>query len=81
VNQELARNPDDLVKVRAVRSMFGGCCNMTVFRWVKKGLPPKPVKINGLNHWRYGSLEEARSVLMNGARRVSVKKSAGRASK
>ncbi len=42
---------EPLLSARTVRAAFGGVTGMTVYRWVKAGLLPRPVKINGRNYW------------------------------
>ena len=35
---------------RTVRRMFGDISDMTLWRWVQKGILPAPKKINGRNY-------------------------------
>lgn len=41
-----------LIPARSVRERFGGISNMTLWRWVQRGILPPPVKINTRNYWR-----------------------------
>lgn len=43
-------NTDRLYPSRAVRDRFG-VSDMTLWRWVKKGVLPAPVQINGRNYF------------------------------
>lgn len=40
-----------LLPTRAVKARFGDPSNMTIWRWVQRGILPEPVKINGRNYW------------------------------
>jgi len=33
--------------------------DMTIWRWIKAGIFPEPIKINGRNYWREDSVYEA----------------------
>ncbi|WP_189453901.1 helix-turn-helix transcriptional regulator [Cognatilysobacter bugurensis] len=46
-----------LIAASTVRRQFGGISDMTVWRWVQKGLLPEPIKINGRNYWRESDVE------------------------
>lgn len=46
-------NDDDiLLTQRQVQRMRGDCSGMTIYRDVKRGILPEPIKLNGRNHWR-----------------------------
>ena len=45
-------NPDDLLPAREVRRINGGISDMTLWRWVRDGKFPAPIKFNGRNYWR-----------------------------
>ena len=44
--------PDDLLPAREVRRINGDISEITLWRWVRDGKFPKPVKFNGRNYWR-----------------------------
>ena len=46
-----------LIPARAVRARFGDISNMTLWRWVQRGILPEPVKINSRNYWRATDVE------------------------
>ena len=46
-----------LIPARAVRARFGDISNMTLWRWVQRGILPPPVKINSRNFWRASDVE------------------------
>jgi predicted site-specific integrase-resolvase len=43
-------NPEKLYPSRTVRDRFG-ISDMTLWRWVRKGVLPSPVQINGRNYF------------------------------
>ncbi len=45
--------PEDfaLLSSRQLRELAGEVSDMTLWRWVKAGIIPKPIKINGRNFW------------------------------
>lgn len=43
---------DVILPSRVVRERFGGVSDMTLWRWVRKGILPEPQRINGRNYWR-----------------------------
>ena len=45
-------NDDPLVKASKARQEWGGISSVTEWRWVKKGILPKPISINGRNYYR-----------------------------
>ena len=50
---------ETLLPARAVRDRFGGISDMTLWRWVQKGILPHPVKINSRNYWRESDVAAA----------------------
>jgi predicted DNA-binding transcriptional regulator AlpA len=51
-------NGDQLLSSAAVRKRLGGVSDMTIWRWMDKGLLPAPLKINGRNYWRSSDIEK-----------------------
>jgi predicted DNA-binding transcriptional regulator AlpA len=47
----------NLIDVMAVCEMLGGINPATAYRWVKRGLLPKPLKVGGLSRWRKEEIE------------------------
>ena len=47
------------LKQKHVKARYGGISDMTIWRWVRDGLLPQPVKFNGQNHWTDEQLQEA----------------------
>ena len=43
-----------------------GKSRATVYRWIDKGLLPKPRKFNERNHWQQSEIDEAVNNLMAG---------------
>lgn len=54
---------DPLMTSAEAKRLAGGVCDMTIYRWIKAGVIPPPLKIRGRNYWRRGefvrSLESA----------------------
>ena len=50
-----------LIPSAVVRRHFGGISDMTIWRWVHKGILPAPVKINGRNYWREADIAAVQS--------------------
>lgn len=46
-----------LVPSRVLRDRFGGVSVSTLGRWVKRGVLPRPVTINGRHYWPESVLE------------------------
>ena len=46
-----------LIPARTVRDRFGGISQMTLWRWVQRGILPEPVKINARNYWHEADIE------------------------
>jgi predicted DNA-binding transcriptional regulator AlpA len=51
-------NKAKLLKASAVSERYGCVSDMTLWRWVRDGVIPHPVKINGRNYWREADLDE-----------------------
>lgn len=41
-----------LITSKQLRHLAGDVSDMTVWRWVKTGVVPSPIKINGRNYWK-----------------------------
>lgn len=50
---------DPLMPISALPARLGIKSTRTVYRWIGKGLLPKPVNINGRNYLRTSKVEEA----------------------
>lgn len=48
--------PAAYLSVREVAQHFG-CGASTIYRWVKSGVIPHPVKLGGLTRWRRADIE------------------------
>lgn len=49
---------DALVPQQTARQeVFGAVCDMTIWRWVRDGVLPAPIKIRGRNYWRRSELD------------------------
>lgn len=53
------RNADPLIPVPALPARLGVKSIRTVYRWLDRGILPKPVNINGRNYLRASKVEEA----------------------
>lgn len=52
----------DSARVRVgVVAALEGCCDATIWRWVKLGLFPAPQKIGNVTTWGVGELRQARA--------------------
>jgi predicted DNA-binding transcriptional regulator AlpA len=49
--------PERLINRRELRQRIPAS-DMTVWRWIKAGIFPAPLKINGRNYWRLGEVLE-----------------------
>ena len=47
------RQDEFLVTSRQVRARIGGVSAMCLWRWIRDGKFPVPIKINGRNYWRH----------------------------
>ncbi len=47
---------DMLEPAKAVKARFGNVSDMTIWRWVKSGTLPPPIKINGRKYWRSSTI-------------------------
>lgn len=50
---------DSLVTSKTVKHRFGDVSDMTLWRWVKDGKLPQPIKINKRNYWAESTISEA----------------------
>ena len=50
---------DPLVNQANVKRQAGGISDMSVWRWLKKGILPQPIKINNRNYWRQSWVDQA----------------------
>jgi predicted DNA-binding transcriptional regulator AlpA len=48
----------NLIRSQDLRQRYGGVSDMTLWRWVRDGVIPQPVKINGRRYWRVADLDE-----------------------
>lgn len=51
---------DKLVSSRTARAELGDVSEMTIWRWVKAGIMPEPIKINGRNYWPASAIERVK---------------------
>lgn len=42
---------DQLLTEKALRALLGNVSSMTVWRWMKRGLLPQPIKLGARNFW------------------------------
>jgi predicted DNA-binding transcriptional regulator AlpA len=49
----------NLVNSSGARAKLANCSRMTIWRWVREGKIPPPMKINSRNYWRTAELDEA----------------------
>lgn len=50
---------DPLVGVDAVRKLLGGVGTATVYRFVRQGKLPRPIKVGSLTKWRRSWIEQS----------------------
>ncbi len=50
---------DPLVSQAELKRQAGGISDMSVWRWLKKGILPQPIKINNRNYWRQSRINQA----------------------
>lgn len=50
---------DVLWTSRDVKRFRGDCSDMTLWRDIKRGILPEPLKINGRNHWWRSAVRKA----------------------
>lgn len=55
VTSESVRDP--LLSSREVKARLGGVSDMTVHRWLQRGILPAPVQIARRNYWRSSEIE------------------------
>lgn len=51
-------NTEKLESSRTLRRELGDVSEMTVWRWVKAGILPPPIKINKRNYWPVSAVEK-----------------------
>ncbi|MEW7986942.1 MAG: hypothetical protein AB2797_04625 [Candidatus Thiodiazotropha sp.] len=51
LNEESQLDNVTLISTAQLRQMVGGVSDMTIWRWVKAGVIPKPKKIRKRNYW------------------------------
>ena len=49
---------DEFLPTKRVRQRYGCKSELTINRWVEKGVLPQPEWINGRQHWRLSVLEK-----------------------
>jgi predicted site-specific integrase-resolvase len=47
---------DPLIKASVARQQWGGISPVTEWRWIKRGVVPEPIKINGRNYYRQSTV-------------------------
>jgi predicted DNA-binding transcriptional regulator AlpA len=52
-------DPDALIDAAAVRQMCGGISDMTLRRWIARGILPQPQHIERIRRWRRGAVLSA----------------------
>lgn len=57
--EAVALSEDRLITEGDLRTMLGGCSHSSVWRWVKAGILPAPLKLGNASRWRYGSALDA----------------------
>lgn len=59
-HQILPKDDDTLLNSNQTRAFVGGVSHMCLWRWVRdeRVLFPEPVKLNGRNYWRLGTLRQ-----------------------
>ena len=50
--QITAAQDDGLITSGEAKRLAGGISDMTVWRWIRAGIIPSPLKIRGRNYWR-----------------------------
>lgn len=56
----------DMLDRRAVQALFGGIHAATLYRHVRNGLIPRPVKIGALSRWVRAECHEALAAMVAG---------------
>jgi predicted DNA-binding transcriptional regulator AlpA len=54
-----APSNDPLLNSANVSHYLGGVSQMTIWRWVRDGVIPAPIKIRNRNYWRQSGLDAA----------------------
>jgi|SaaInlStandDraft_1057018.scaffolds.fasta_scaffold139078_2 predicted DNA-binding transcriptional regulator AlpA len=49
---------EKLLTVKQVAKIYGECDGSTIWRWVKQGILPKPVKVGGRTLWRKSEIHK-----------------------
>jgi len=52
-------NNDRLITVKQAAKYYGDCDVSTIWRWVKSGEIPKPVKVGGRTLWRESEIQKS----------------------
>ena len=47
-------DPDELIDSATARRLAGGISDMSLWRWLRKGIVPKPMYIERRRYWRRG---------------------------
>jgi predicted DNA-binding transcriptional regulator AlpA len=53
------QSPDPLLSSAQTAAYLGGISTMTLWRWVRDGVIPAPIKIRNRNYWRQSGLDAA----------------------
>jgi predicted DNA-binding transcriptional regulator AlpA len=59
-------NRRDLFDRRTVQEYFGGIHSATLYRWVRQGRVPRPIKMGSLSRWLRSECEAALAVMIEG---------------
>jgi len=61
------QDADPLIPIPALPARLGLKSIRTIYRWINRGILPKPININGRNYLRTSKVEEAERWLDAGA--------------
>jgi predicted DNA-binding transcriptional regulator AlpA len=56
----MATQTERLVSSRTARAELGDVSDMTIWRWIKAGVLPQPIKINKRNYWPASAIERVK---------------------
>ena len=52
-------DPDELIASAEARRLAGGISDMSLWRWIRKGILPQPLMIERRRYWRRGEFVAA----------------------
>ena len=58
-SDDIQQDVDPLIPLPALPARLGIKSTRTIYRWIDRGILPKPVNINGRNYLRTSKVEEA----------------------